>query len=311
MKRGLLVLGALAVMTSACGERGTAADAGAATATATAEKDSLLSEVLETTKLVNDLNAELAKARGVGVSPVLEGEQAATGKAAERQIVLGKVREVVARLTEAEAQLEKTRARLATVTAQDKKLLAQIDQYKKTLTELRTTTEAQMTELNGIIASQREEIGALRQDRDTLLGETYQLTADKQAYQDSVRQMTVEKNRVYVLAGTKAELEKKGIVVSEGSKFLVFGGKQTVPARTLDPEQFIMLDKTEDKVIPLPNPKKTYKIVTRQSPQYLEPADTAKKAQQMLAKGQVQGELRIASPDEFWAPSKYLILVEN
>ncbi len=310
MKRGLLVLGTMAVMASACGERG-APGAGTATAAATAEKDSLLSEVLETTKLVNDLNAELAKARGVGVSPVLEGEQAATGKAAERQIVLGKVREVVARLTEAEAQLEKTRARLATVTAQDKKLLAQIDQYKKTLTDLRTTTEAQMAELNGIIAAQREEIGALRTDRDTLLGETYQLTADKQAYQDSVRQMTIEKNRVYVLAGTKAELEKKGIVVSEGSKFLVFGGKQTVPARQLDPEQFIMLDKTEDKVIPLPNPKKTYKIVTRQSPQYLEPADTAKKAQQMLAKGQVQGELRIASPDEFWAPSKYLILVEN
>jgi hypothetical protein len=64
-----------------------------------------------------------------------------------------------------------------------------------------------------------------------------------------------------------------------------------------------MIDKTQTLSIPLPRTDKKYKIVSRQSPDFL--------AGEITTKGEVKGVVEIASPEEFWSASKYLILVQN
>jgi hypothetical protein len=131
-----------------------------------------------------------------------------------------------------------------------------------------------------------------------------QLTADKVALTDTVSQLTTYKNTVYYAVGTKKELMEKGVLAKEGSKFLFFGGTHLVPARNLDPAQFTRIDKTQDLTIALPKEDKNYKIISRQSPEYLA-------ANSVTKDGKVRGQLQIESPEEFWAPSKFLIIVED
>jgi hypothetical protein len=271
--------------------------------TVSAEKDSLLNEMLETTKLMSDINSELAKAR-VGVSPVAAGERTTTPSAEDRQIVLGKIREVITRLNESEAQLDKNKARIEAMTKKDRRLLAQIETFKETIAELRATTERQQTEYTAIIETQKQEIASLTEERDTVRAYNVRLEGDKTALADTVSTLTEYKNTVYVAAGSKKELLDKGLAVNEGSKFLFFGGKKLLPARSLTPEGFETINKVRDNVIPLPKPDRSYRIVSRHSPQYLVEGSASKD-------GKVKGELHIASPEEFWAVSKYLILVED
>jgi hypothetical protein len=138
---------------------------------------------------------------------------------------------------------------------------------------------------------------------DTLTTEKGQLESDKAALTDTVGNLTAYKNTVYYAVGTKDELMKKGIVTKEGSKFLVFGGSRLEPARNLTPDLFTAIDKTQQKSIPLPRTDKKYKIISRQSPTYLGGA--------VSKDGSVTGTVEIAQPEEFWAASKYLILVQD
>ncbi len=84
----------------------------------------------------------------------------------------------------------------------------------------------------------------------------------------------------------------------------MFGrGKTMVPGRTLDPAQFTVLSKAGDKQIMLPRADKEYRIISRQALEYtdlMRPRDAV-----------VKGTLTITDPDKFWAPSKFLILVEK
>ena len=137
---------------------------------------------------------------------------------------------------------------------------------------------------------------------DTLSSENTRLSSDKAALADTVGNLTAYKNTVYYAVGTKDELVKKGVVTKEGSKFLVFGGSRLEPARNLNPEAFTAIDKTQQRSIPLPRTDKKYKIISRQSPSYLSSA---------VKDGKVSGSVEIAQPEEFWAASKYLILVQD
>lgn len=261
-----------------------------------AEKDSLLNEIVETTKLVSDINSELSKARNVGVRPVVASETKLTPAAEDRTVLLGKIQEVVARLNDSEAKLEKTQQRLAAMTKKDRRLIAQVEEYKKTLTELRETTERQKLEYEAIIEQQRMQIVTLQTDLDTA-------RAVNVALADTVANLTDYSNTVYVVSGTKKELEEKGVVVNEGSKFLFFGGKKLMPARNLPTDAFATINKVRDTVITLPKAEKDYRIVSRHDTAYVDAA--AEKD------GRFRGEIHITSPDRFWASSKYLILVEN
>jgi outer membrane murein-binding lipoprotein Lpp len=262
------------------------------------QKDSLVADVLAATQMVTDINADLAKVKGLGVSPVSTGDRPLSGRAEERTILLGKIREVIAKLDAAEKQLGEQRKRVSGLTTQRKALEEQLGSLQKTIDDLRTTAQQQ----EALIGQQKEQIQTLASRVDTLVQSTVALTAVNNAVRDTLTHVIDESNVVYYAVGTKDELVKRGILVSEGSKFLFFGGKTLMPARDLKPELFQRLDKRRDTVLTVPEPAKAYRIITRQSPQFL--------AATTLADGKIKGDVHV-SDLAFWDGGKYLILVRE
>lgn len=294
---GLVLL--LALLTTGCDRRyGDLTKALAEARAAEAQKDTLLTEVLETTQFVSDLNSELAKARTFSLSG--EDERGMPGTQQDRkarQETLERIQQVIARLNESETKLIATETRAKNAKIKNARLLAQIATYMKTIEDLKLAAEQQRAENEAIIADQRSQIASLSERIDTLDKETVSLRG-------SVRTLISYKNTVYYVAGTKNELLKSGVVTKEGSKFLVFGGTRLEPARNLDRTAFTAIDKTQTLSIALPRTDKKYKIISRQSPAHLTGGVTEK--------GEVTGGVvEIQSPEEFWSTSRFLILVQN
>ncbi|HEV8454679.1 MAG TPA: hypothetical protein VGQ24_07300 [Gemmatimonadales bacterium] len=297
MKYAGLVLMILAVTTMGCESRADLTKALAESKAAEAQKDSLLTEVLETTQFVSDLNSELAKAKVTALEIGEErGAPGAQRDKEERKATLERIRKVIDRLNESEAKLTETETRVKNAKIRNARLLAQIATYKQTIEDLKTAAEQQRAETEAMIADQRNQIATLAGRVDTLSWEKGWLI-------DTVAHLTAYKNRVYYAVGTKDELIKNGVVTKEGSKFLFFGGTRLEPARRPNLDAFTMIDKTQTLSIPLPRTDKKYKIVSRQSPDFL--------AGDISEKGEVKGVVEIGSPEEFWSASKYLILVQN
>jgi chromosome segregation ATPase len=256
MRYGWLLIPIALAGSTACQDRDKLNAALAEAKAVSAEKDSLLNEVLETTKFVTDLNSELAKTKSVGVSPVLATEKNASGAAQDRAAVLGKIKEVVARLNESEQKLDAATARARKMGGRNQRLLAQLQTAKQTIADLKAEAERREAEYSATIERQKVEIAALTSQVDTMSQVNAQLTADKAALTDTVSQLTSYKNTVYYAVGTKKELMEKGILAKEGSKFLFFGGTHLVPARHLDPAAFSQIDKTKDLSLALPREDK-------------------------------------------------------
>jgi myosin heavy subunit len=268
----------------------------------TQEKDSLVSDVLATTQTMADINADLAAVKGLGVSPASSGDRPLTGKAEDRAVMLGKVRELISRLNTAEAAIAAGKKRIATMSAsheaEKKALNDQLDSFQATITSLKTAAEQQ----EAMITQQKVQIVTLSGRVDTLTQESAVLSTEKAAVKDTLTHVIDADNVVYYAVGTKDELIKRGILVSEGSKFLVFGAKTVEPARDLKPELFQRLDRRRDTVLTVPEPSKEYTIVTRQSPTFL--------TTNVLRDGKLKGDLHVTSPN-FWDAGKYLILVRD
>lgn len=265
---------------------------------AEAQKDTLLTEVLETTQFVSDLNSELAKARSVAIAAGDEerGVPGAQQDREQRKAALLRIQQIITRLNESEAKLTAAEERAKSARVRNARLLAQISTYKKTIEDLKIAAEHQRAENEAIIAEQRSQIAVLAGQVDTL-------DKERTTLKGSVARLTTYKNTVYFAVGTKDELLKNGVVTKEGSKFLVFGGTRLEPARDLNTSAFTAIDKTQTLSIALPRTDKKYKIISRQSPSFL--------AGDVSKKGEVRGVVEIAAPEEFWLPSRYLILVEN
>jgi hypothetical protein len=130
------------------------------------------------------------------------------------------------------------------------------------------------------------------------------LTARNVEVTARVTAMAAHEDSVFVAIGTEKELATKGIVRREGGTRLFFGrGKTLVPGRRLDPAVFHAMSKEHDLSIPLPNADKYYRVVSRQSLEYAEPTNPKNAL--------VKGTLKITNPDSFWAPSRFLILVQK
>jgi len=266
------------------------------------QKDSLVNDVLATTQMMADINSDLAAVKGLGVSPVSSSDRPLTGKAEDRAVMLGKVREVIARLNAAEEQITAGKKRISAMSAsygaEKKKMNDQLDAFQKTINDLKASAEQQ----EALITQQKQQITTLAGRVDTLTQESAVLSTEKAAVRDTLTHVVDVDNTVYYAVGTKDELVKRGILVPEGSKFLVFGSRTLEPARDLKPELFQRLDRRRDTVLTVPEPNKEYKIITRQSPTYL--------GASLLQDGKVRGDLHVASP-AFWDAGKYLILVRD
>jgi hypothetical protein len=266
------------------------------------QKDSLVTDVLATTQMMADVNASLGTVKGLGVTPVSASDRPLSGKAEDRAVMLGKVREVIARLATADSQISASKKRIAnmssTFSVEKKKLGDQLDAFQKTIDDLKAQAEQQEAMIN----DQKQQITTLATRVDTLTVQSATLATEKAAVTDTLTHVVDQDNVVYYAVGTRDELVKRGILVDEGSKFLVFGSKTLEPARDLKPELFQRLDRRRDTVLTVPEPNKEYKIITRQSPEFL--------GASLLHDGKVKGDLHVGSP-EFWNAGRYLILVRD
>ena len=214
----------------------------------------------------------------------------------ERKATLERIQDVIARLNESEAKLTATENRAKNAKIRNARLLAQITTYKQTIEDLKTAAEQQRAEQEAIIADQRTQIA-------NLSGQVDELNVQTASLRDTVVHLTAYKNTGVLRCWNQGRAAEEWCRDKEGSKFLFFGGTRLEPARKPNLDAFKMIDKTQTISIPLPRPDKRYKIVSRQSPEYL--------VGQVTENGEVQGVVEIAQPEEFWSASKYLILVEN
>jgi uncharacterized coiled-coil protein SlyX len=261
--------------------------------TISSQKDSLLTELSETTKLITDVSGELATIRtDTKNAPVVAGEGSRVDERAE---VLNKVRALVSRVRQSEARLAAARRRVENLSGTNDSLRTALTAYANTITELQ-----------GVVESQKATIATLNEQVTALSGQVTTLSEEKRVLTDTVSMMTERENEIYYVVGTKKELMDRGVIQQEGgTRFLVFTrtGETLAPARVLDPQQFTRADKRTLSEIALPKPDKEYRIVSRHDLAYAE-ADQMNNAK-------FKGTLRITSPQQFWAPSKYLIIVEN
>jgi hypothetical protein len=253
--------------------------------TVSAQQDSLMQGFTETTKLLDSIDSELSHVKGLKshVPLAMQGDSAQDPKAAYRANLLGKVKE-------ATALLSASRARVRRLASNNSALQGQVDQYQQTITSLQA-----------MVDRQKQDILVLTGRVDSLTTANTQLAAGEAAATDTMHTLRRENNTVYYVIGTKNDLEKRGIVVEEGSKFLFFGHHALVPARKLDPSVFTAIDKFSTTTITIPNPDRGYKIVSRQDPSLVD--------QPLTSAGKPSGELHIADPTQFWSTSKYLIII--
>ena len=156
--------------------------------TAEAQKDSLLTEVLETTQFVSDINSEIAKAKSMSVKAAGSdpGVPGAKKDREERQAALDRVKQIIARLNESEAKLTETETRAKQSRQRNARLLAQIETFKKTVEDLKTTAEQQKTEYETALAEKDTQIATLAGRVDTLTTEKADLGSAKVARADTV-----------------------------------------------------------------------------------------------------------------------------
>lgn len=264
-----------------------------------AEKDSLLKDVMATSQFIADVNTELARVRDAKAGkPIVgaSGELSSASPAEQRAQMLARVKTLTDRVNDAESRLAASRQRVAALTGDTKTLTTQLAQFDSTITAFKSIIENQKAE----IASLTAQVGSLQGENVVLKTDKAQLTVEKEALTTEKVALTVERNTVYYVIGTKDELRKKGIIVKRGGILGI--GATDIPATTLNPADFTSIDKTTTSEITLPKADKSYRVLSRQDLSGTEAAP---------AKGGYKGVIKITNVEAFWAASKFLIIVQN
>jgi chromosome segregation ATPase len=289
-----LALSGVVCLAAACQGAGTKAQL-EEMALISAQKDSLLQEVLEHTRVMSEIGAELATVQGVVLAPESPSQQLAI----DDDRILQQIRDLTERVTESGTRLEESQVRIRRLSNRTDSLGGLARDFEASIANLQAIVKTQQ----GTIDQLNARLYALRQENEELAREVVALVDTVLTLEDTVSAMLVRENTVYYIVGTKNDLKERGIVVEEGSKFLFIGKKTLVPARELNPEDFTEIDRLEQRSIAVPDSTEEYRIVSRQALAYLG-TETDKD-------GKFRGDLVIDSPDAFWGPSKYLIIVEQ
>jgi flagellar biosynthesis chaperone FliJ len=254
----------------------------------------IIGDATTSARLVAEIERDLSRVRSLRVQgDTSQIESAIEATSARLSLVQKKVTALINRLNASEARLRQIRNDSASHAAADAATMAQLKEHEQSIAELRTTVE-----------QQRSEIAMLEQKVDSVVRANIVLVSQRDSVVIVANTFAAREDSVFVAIGNEKELVQKGLVRREGGTLLMFGrGKTMVPGRTLDPAQFTVLSKARDRQIALPRADKEYRIVSRQALEY---TDLAKPKDAL-----VRGTLTITDADKFWAPSKFLILVEK
>ncbi len=291
--RNIILLAAVALSATACVSKSEYERQLAQAAALSAEKDSLLAEVVATSQFIGDVSVELERVRAGTPTAARTGEMESLSPTEQRAQLLQRVTELTARIREAEASMAQSRRRIASLTAGNSSLRAKLDSTVASFEQLIASQKAEVVALVDRVSALTAENGQLKEANVQLAEERETLTADRAS-------LVAEQNTVYWVAGSKASLLQRGIIEQRGGMLGI--GRTLVLARTIDTEDFQVADRRELKEIQLPDSTKAYRIV---SPNDLAGLDATPVA------GKFKGVMRISAPETFWRPSRFLVLVEQ
>jgi hypothetical protein len=177
-------------------------------------------------------------------------------------------------------------------------LLAKSQKDNVALREQLAADSAMITDLNSTIQRQTATISALSTRVDSLNGVTRALGA-------TIADLEAQHNKAFYVIGREDDLLQRGIVVREGGANLLIAhpGRTLQMSRTVDPSVFTAVDQRGTKVIAMPDSSHRYRVVSRQSLDY---ASVDNRDAESFS-----GNLKISEPNRFWAPSRFLIIVEQ
>lgn len=266
---------ALLLLVAACGTSAETERKLAELEQVNAQKDSLMQEVAISSRLISDVNVELAKVKVRNDRLHVSSESPIT---ASTDTLMAKLRYVVARVKETESALSQSRQRIKNLTSLSD--------------SLRQAYDSTVGNLQAVIASQKTTI-------DLLTDRVNELTIENVALKDSLA-------TGYYVIGTRDELKKKGILTEQGGGRVLFilwrTGKTLQPARNLDPTLFTAIDTRKVTQIPLPVASASYRIASLQDLDYIEEPREHGKYSGVSA-------LTITSPADFWRSSKFLVII--
>lgn len=254
-----------------------------------AQKDSLTRVIFEADDFIMQIDSQIKRVKGLPVrtrtrkpqeSPIAEQLE-------RRKEVLARVEALVSRAQTTARQLEESKQRELMLRGEKDSLAHALADAQKRVSD----GEMMVAELASTIQRQTEEIAVLGMRIDSLVTET--------------RTLGQRHYRAYYIVGTEEELIEKGIVQKEGGANLLIArpGQTLQPARSLDPALFTPIDQRDVREIPVPDTTRRYRLVSRQS---LAAADVRERDET-----EFRGALRIADANQFWASSRYLILVQR
>lgn len=277
MKKLKFTLAALVFAAAACGTSAETERKLAELEQINAQKDSLMQEVAISSRLITDVNLELAKVKVRRDRLNVSSESPIT---ASNDTLMARLRYVVARVGETERALNDSRQRV--------KLLTSLSD------SLRAAYDSTVGNLQSVIAAQKTTI-------DLLTDQVNILTVENVALRDSL-------STGYYVIGTRDELKKKGILTEQGGGRVLFilwrTGKTLQPARNLDPDLFTPIDTRRVTQIPLPAARGEYRVASLQDLDYI-----AEERHNNKYSG--TPTLTITSPVDFWRTSKFLIIIKE
>lgn len=246
-----------------------------------AQKDSLTRVVLQADDFIMHIDSSVSTVKGL---PRNKRSSARLDPLA-RQIENRKV--VMARVDALVARAHATAAQVAAANRTNVALRQQV-----------ASDSAMITGLDATIKRQAATIALLSVRIDSLKGATAQLAS-------SLASAESAHNTAFYVIGREDDLVERGVIVREGGANFIFAhpGRTLQIARTLDPGLFTSVDQRGAKVIAMPDSTRRYRVVSRQS------LDNA--VVEHRDENSFRGNLRIADASRFWAPSRYLVLVEQ
>ena len=290
--RKILVSLILAVVVTGCVSKAEYDRQLAQAAALSAEKDSLLSEVVATSQFIAEVNTEIDKVRTGQPVASTTGEMETLSPTQARAQLMTRVTELTARVKTAEDRLAASRRRVASLTAGNTELT---QRYDSTIAAFQTLVDNQKSEIIALL----DQVSALTAQNTQLRDANVQLASERAALAADNESLMAEQNMVYWVAGKKDDLLRRGIIEQRGGMLGI--GRTSVLARTLDANEFNAVDRNQMVELALPDPNKSYRIISPNDMNGLDVAPTD---------GRIKGTLRISSPVTFWRPSRFLVLVE-
>lgn len=253
-----------------------------------AQKDSLTGVVIDADQFIAKVDSQISSVKGVHAK---KGKQVVESpiqqQILDRKAMLERVDALVKRTKATAAELAEARKDIAALKgevdrlgAENAQLKTQSEQEQQMIASLQATIERQTQTINQYAAR----VDSLNGEMKNLGSKTY---------------------RAYYVIGTEKELLAKHVIEREGGANLLIAhpGRTIQPARALDSTAFTAIDQRDVHEIAVPDTLHRYQVVSRQS---LDAADVHDRDNASF-----RGNLKIAEPDKFWAPSRYLILVER